>query len=56
MLKNVPPSQRRAYVREGLLLVGFVLLIIAGIATVVIPELSKTPEDTGRPTPAKPSK
>lgn len=42
---------RGDYVREGLLLAGFVLLVAAGIATVAIPELSKSPEDA----PAKSS-
>lgn len=36
---------RGAYVREGLLLLGFLLLVAAGIVTVAMPELSKTPED-----------
>jgi len=45
MLPNIPAPQRRHYLREGLLLAGFVLLVVAAVVTVVIPELSKTPDD-----------
>jgi hypothetical protein len=38
-------QQRRTYLREGLLLAGFLLIVIAGVVTVVVPELSKTPDD-----------
>ena len=37
-------SQRSLYVREGLLLLGFVLLLAASAVTVLIPELGKEPE------------
>lgn len=34
----------RIYLREGLLLLGFVLLLAASAASVVVPELGKAPE------------
>jgi hypothetical protein len=45
-------QERRTYLREGLLLAGFLLVVIAGVVTVVVPELSKTPDDDrpGAPT------
>jgi hypothetical protein len=39
---NLP--DRRVYVREGLLLLGFALLLVASAASVVLPELSKDPD------------
>ena len=35
---------RMPYLREGLLLLGFVLLLAAAAVSVVVPELSKEPE------------
>lgn len=35
---------RIAYLREGLLLLGFVLLLAASALSVVVPELAKEPE------------
>lgn len=35
---------RMPYLREGLLLLGFVLLLVAAAVSVVVPELSKEPE------------
>jgi hypothetical protein len=42
---------RTLYLREGLLLLGFVLLLVASALSVVVPELSKEPEadDPQRP-------
>jgi hypothetical protein len=45
MLDGSRSQQRRTYMREGLLLAGFLLIVIAGIVTVAVPELSKTPDD-----------
>jgi hypothetical protein len=41
----------RAQLREGLLLLGFLLVLAAAFTTVAVPELSKQP-DEGGPTPA----
>jgi hypothetical protein len=38
---------RATYLREGLLLFGFVLLLVASAASVVIPELDKDPDAEG---------
>jgi hypothetical protein len=38
---------RRTYLREGLLLLGFALLLVASAASVVIPELEKDPDTEG---------
>jgi hypothetical protein len=35
---------RRPYLREGLLLLGFVLLLAAATLSVVVPELSREPD------------
>jgi hypothetical protein len=35
---------RRPYLREGLLLLGFVLLLAAAAFSVVLPELSREPD------------
>ena len=35
---------RRPYLREGLLLLGFVLLLAAATFSVVLPELSREPD------------
>jgi len=45
MLAGFQLQRRRTYMREALLLAGFLLIVIAGIVTVVVPELSKTPDD-----------
>jgi hypothetical protein len=37
-------TRNRLYVREGLLLLGFVLLLAASTVSVLIPELGKEPE------------
>jgi hypothetical protein len=39
--------RERTYLREGLLLLGFLLVLAAAIVTVAIPELSKEPEAVG---------
>jgi hypothetical protein len=44
-------QQRRTYLREALLLVGFLLIVITGVVTVAVPELSKTPDDDRPPSP-----
>lgn len=48
------PSRRldRARLREGLLWLGFLLVLVAAVATVAIPELSKEPESEAKPAPA----
>lgn len=38
------PAIGRAVLREWLLLLGFVLVVLAAVLTVVVPELSKEPE------------
>jgi hypothetical protein len=41
------PDRRRhdrLYVREGLLLLGFVLLLVASAVSVLVPELAKEPD------------
>ena len=43
-------AAERPRLREGLLLLGFVLLLAAAVVSVVIPELSKEP-DEGSSTP-----
>jgi hypothetical protein len=37
-------STRSLYLREGLLLLGFLLLLAASALTVIVPELAKEPE------------
>lgn len=37
-------QKERPRLREGLLLMGFVLVLVAAIVTVLVPELSKAPE------------
>jgi hypothetical protein len=49
---------RRPYLREGLLLLGFVLLLAAATFSVVLPELSREPDTAGsgsaqQPAPAE---
>ena len=55
MLAGSQLQQRRTYMREALLLAGFLLIVIAGVVTVAVPELSKAPDDD-RPTTLRPSK
>ena len=38
------PAIGRAVLREWLLLLGFVLVVVAAVLTVAVPELSKEPE------------
>jgi hypothetical protein len=50
---------RRPYLREGLLFLGFVLLLAAATFSVVLPELSHEPDTAGgggaqQPAPAAP--
>jgi hypothetical protein len=45
-----PIGLRAQRLREGLLLLGFLLLLAAAVVSVVIPELSKEP-DEGSSTP-----
>jgi O-antigen/teichoic acid export membrane protein len=45
MLAGSRLQQRRTYIREALLLGSFLLIVIAGVVTVLVPELSKTPDD-----------
>ncbi len=62
MRSLVPPPApalrpQRPQLREGLLLLGFLLVLAAAVMTVVIPELSKEPDEGGpstRPAPAAP--
>jgi hypothetical protein len=44
-----PSSARGSYVREGLLLLGFVAIVAASVITVALPELS----DAAEPEPAE---
>jgi hypothetical protein len=37
-------TRNRLYVREGLLLLGFVLLLAASAVSVLVPELAKDPQ------------
>jgi len=37
-------TRNRLYLREGLLLLGFVLLLAASTVSVLVPELGKEPE------------
>jgi hypothetical protein len=48
---------RRPYLREGLLLLGFVLLLAAATFSVVLPELSREPDNpaAGRAAQATPA-
>jgi hypothetical protein len=49
----------RARLREGMLWLGFLLVLVAAVLTVAIPELSKEPEEghakPGNSTPAPPT-
>lgn len=51
-MAKTDPARRSAQWREGLLFACFLLLVVAGIVTVVMPELSKSPEAEGRPASA----
>ena len=46
MASNLPrqPTRQRALLAEGLLLLGFVLLLAAATVSVILPELGKEPE------------
>lgn len=39
-------ARRGTWLREGLLLAGFVVLVVAAVVTVVVPELREAPEET----------
>ena len=41
-LRSPPPT--RAYLRVGLILLGFVIVLAASVFTVVLPELSREPD------------
>ena len=43
----VGDDSKRLYLREGLLLLGFVLLLAAATFSVVLPELSREPDNPG---------
>lgn len=45
-------NERATYVREGLLLAGFLLLVGAAVVTVALPELSDAPHPDDRETQA----
>ena len=42
-------QSERPRLREGFLLGGFVLILVAAVVTVLIPELSKAPETESAP-------
>jgi hypothetical protein len=48
------PSERASLVREGVLALGFVLLVIAAAVTVALPELRQKPEPATSP-PGEPA-
>ena len=48
--------RERPRLREGLLLLGFLLLLVAAVVSVVIPELSKEPDEGGAHAASLPSK
>ncbi len=60
-MRNAPQrSDRRIPVREMLLLIGFLLLVVAGVVTVVVPETEEklgdqaaTPSESQGPTESK---
>jgi hypothetical protein len=41
------PLRRRLPLREALLLLGFVLLVVAAVVSVVVPELGRDPQADG---------
>jgi hypothetical protein len=45
-------TRNRLYLREGSLLLGFVLLLVASLVSVLVPELAKEPEGDSRPSTA----
>jgi hypothetical protein len=52
-------ERKRSRLREGLLWLGFLLVLVAAIVTVAIPELAKEPQDGGpshAPSTAAPKK
>lgn len=40
-------ARRAFWMREGIILAGFVLLVVVGVFTVALPELRKEPEAQG---------
>ena len=48
-MPSTDARSRMPYLREGLLLLGFVLLLAAAAVAVVVPELSKEPEPEALP-------
>jgi hypothetical protein len=46
------PNRSRLYLREGLLLLGFVLLLAASTVSVLVPELAKEPDPEVTPATA----
>jgi len=46
-----PLEERAARLRDGLLALGFLLLVGAAIWTVAVPELTKEPDGTAKETP-----
>lgn len=49
-------SRNRLYLREGLLLFGFVLLLAASTVSVLVPELAKEPDPEVTPATADAAK
>jgi hypothetical protein len=43
-VEQAAPRRDLWRLREGLLLLGFVLLVVAGVVSVVVPELGRDPE------------
>jgi hypothetical protein len=43
-VKPAEPRGPRLPMREGLLLLGFVLLVVAAVVSVVVPELGRDPQ------------
>lgn len=50
-MSDAAPALRRVWLREGLLLFGFVLLVVAAVVTVVVPELREAPDETSAARP-----
>jgi hypothetical protein len=51
-MSNGPADRRSPWLRNVLLLGAFVLIVVAAIFTVVLPELSDEPEEQQTPVPA----
>jgi len=45
--KPAEAPRRRLPLREGLLLLGFVLLVVAALVSVVVPEIGRDPQTDG---------